>query len=179
MIPLLIDAAEEMDDIFWTQAYGNRDSLLESITDPATRNYVEINYGPWDRLAGDEPFLPGFGPKPRGANLYPPDLTRQQFEVALDASAPQEEALRSLYTLVRRGPEGDLTAVPYHEAFAEQTARASAKLKEAAALADDAGLRRYLELRADALLADDYRESRVDGHEEQQYRRRDRADRNI
>jgi hypothetical protein len=164
MIPLLIDAAEEMDDIFWTdifwtQAYGNRDSLLESITDPATRSYVEINYGPWDRLAGDEPFLPGFGPKARGANLYPPDLTRQQFEVALDASAPQEEALRSLYTLVRRGPEGDLTAVPYHEAFAEQTARASAKLKEAAALADDAGLRRYLELRADALLADDYRES--------------------
>jgi hypothetical protein len=161
MIPLLIEAAQEMDEIFWAQAYGNRDSLLASIDDPAVRRYVEINYGPWDRLVGDEPFIPGVGPKPQGANFYPPHLAREQFEAALDATSAEAEALRSLYTLVRASADGGLTAVPYHEAFPEPTARAAEKLKQAATLADDAGLRRYLELRADALLSDEYRESDV------------------
>ena len=71
MIPLLIDAAREMDALFELQAYGNLDSLLASIPDPRVRRYAEINYGPWDRLAGNAPFLPGVGPKPDGANVYP------------------------------------------------------------------------------------------------------------
>jgi len=58
MLELLIEASEEMDAIYWQQAYGNRDSLLASL-EGATREYAEINYGPWDRLAGNEPFLDG------------------------------------------------------------------------------------------------------------------------
>lgn len=159
MIPILIEAAKQMDPIFWQQTYGNKDSLLASIDDPALRQYVEINFGPWDRLDGNASFVDGIGPKPAGANLYPADITREEFEAALDAPDDVVDQLRSLYTLVRRTENNTLQAVPYHEAFAEQVSIVSERLSEAAALADDPGLKRYLELRSEALLTDDYRES--------------------
>jgi len=159
MVPILIEAAQQMDPIFWEQTYGNRDSLLASINDPTLRRYVEINYGPWDRLAGDAPFVEGVGPKPAGANLYPADITREEFEAALDAPDNVVTALRSLYTLVRRNDDNSLRPVPYHEAFAENVSTVADRLTAAADLADDPGLKRYLELRAEALLTDDYRES--------------------
>ncbi|HEX2091337.1 MAG TPA: hypothetical protein VHG28_03005 [Longimicrobiaceae bacterium] len=160
MIPLLIDAAREMDPIYWHQAHGNGDSLLASIRDPRLRRYVEINYGPWDRLANDEPFVPGVGPKPQGANYYPAGMTRQEFEQAV-AAGPRARAdsLRSLYTLVRRDGSGRLTAIPFSRAYAGGHRRAADKLRAAAALAEDPGLKRYLELRADALLTDNYQPS--------------------
>ena len=159
MIPLLIDAAREMDALFTLQTYGNLDSLLASIPNPQLRRYVEINYGPWDRLANNAPFVPGVGMKPDGSNLYPADMTREEFEGQVAAGGARTDSLRSLYTLVRRGADGRLMAVPYHQAFATHLQRASARLREAAALAEDAGLRRYLELRADALLSDDFQPS--------------------
>ena len=159
MIPILVAAAEQMDPIFWQQAYGNRDSLLGSIDDPALRRFVEINYGPWDRLEGNAPFVDSVGPKPAGANLYPSDITQQEFEAALDAPTEVVEQLESLYTLVRRNDDNSLRAVPYHEAFSEHVNVASARLAEAAELAEDPGLRRYLQLRSEALLTDDYQES--------------------
>src|ERR1700741_3592943 len=75
MIPLLIDAAREMDAIFWMQTYGDRDALLRSITDPQARRYAEINYGPWDRLGERPPFVPGTAEKYPGSNLYPAGMT--------------------------------------------------------------------------------------------------------
>lgn len=159
MIPLLIDAAKEMDAIFWQQAYGNREQLIGNIEDPDVRRFVEINYGPWDRLAGNEPFVPGVGAKPPGANLYPADVTKEEFEQAIAAGGPRADSLRSLYTLVRRDSSGALTAVPYHVAFASQVVRAAARLREAAALAADPGLKRYLELRARALETDEFQDS--------------------
>ncbi len=159
MLPLLIEAAGPMTDLFWRQAYGNGDSLLNSIDDPATRRFVTINYGPWDRLAGNEPFLPGVGPKPAGANYYPADMTKAEFDAGLDAPQAVADDLKSLYTLVRRGDDGALTAVPYHEAFSEPLAVSAAKLREAADLAEDPGLRRYLTERARALVTDDYQPS--------------------
>jgi hypothetical protein len=78
MIPLLIEAARSMDRIFWRQAYGNRDSLLRSIPDPAVQRYADINYGPWDRLADNASFVEGVGPKPKGAGFYPSDMTKQE-----------------------------------------------------------------------------------------------------
>jgi hypothetical protein len=159
MIPLLIDAARVMDDLFWQQAYGDRQALLAKIGDPETRRYVEINYGPWDRLDGNQPFVAGFGPKPPGANFYPSDMTRDQFEAAASASPDAARQLKSLYTLVTRPSGGGLEAVPYHQAFAGPLKTAAAKLREAAKLAEDPGLRRYLQLRAQALLTDDYRAS--------------------
>ncbi|HEY0151895.1 MAG TPA: hypothetical protein VGB92_07855 [Longimicrobium sp.] len=158
MIPLLIQASREMDDIFWMQAYGSRDSLLASLRDPSTRRFADINYGPWDRLQGDAPFVAGAGAKPLGARFYPADMSKEEFERAVAGGGARADSLRSLYTLVRR-EGGRLTAVPFHVAYAPQMRRASALLRQAAALAPQASLRRYLELRADALLNDQYQPS--------------------
>jgi hypothetical protein len=159
MIPLLIEAADQMDTVFWQQVYPARDSLLGAVDDSAARAYVVLNYGPWDRLDGNAPFVPGVGARPDGAAFYPPDMTKQEFDSAAKAAPDGGAALRSLYTMVRRDSAGRLVAVPYREAFAEPSRRAAAKLREAAALADDPGLRRYLELRARALETDDYQPS--------------------
>ena len=159
MLPLLIEAADVMDGLFQRQAYGDLDRLLADINDPDVRRYAEINYGPWDRLAGNEPFVEGAGPKPPGANYYPADITKEEFEAAAAESPERAKALRSLYTLVRRDERGKLITQPYHEAFREPLELASSKLKQAAALAEDAGFKRYLELRAEALLSGDYQPS--------------------
>jgi hypothetical protein len=159
MIPLLIDAARSMDAIYWRQAYGDRDSLLRSLTDAEVRRYAEINYGPWDRLDDNTPFMDGIGPKPKGAGFYPSDMTKEEFEAAAGKAPTLGKALRSQYTIVRRDSARSLMALPYHQAFADQVTAAVAKIRRAAALAEDPGLRRYLELRARALETDDYQPS--------------------
>ena len=155
MIPLLIEAGQAMEEIFWMQAYGNKDTLMASIDDPGLRRFAEINYGPWDRLDDNAPFIGGVGEKPKGANLYPADITEEELEAAAQAN-PE---LKSLYTMVRRDDDGALQAIPYHEYFEEQMQVAAAKLRQAATLADEGGLRRYLDLRADALLSGNYQPS--------------------
>jgi hypothetical protein len=157
MIPLLIDAARAMDEIFWMEAYGRPDSLRPTVRDPDTWRFVEVNYGPWDRLGGNAPFVAGVGPKPRGANFYPADMDTTEFNAAAQGAAGEQ--LRSLYTLVRRDAAGKLTAVPYRDAFASQVGVAADKLRAAAALAENPGLKRYLELRAEALVTDNYQPS--------------------
>jgi hypothetical protein len=158
VVGLLIDAGKAMDEAFWIQAYGDKDALLSSIADPDARRFAELNYGPWDRLDGNAPFIDGVGPKPAGANLYPTDMTVDEFEAA--ATDPERgEALRSLYTVVRRGDSGELEALPYSQFFAKQVQAAAENLREAAALADNEAFASYLEMRADALLTDDYQPS--------------------
>ena len=161
MLPLLLDACAEMDAIFWQEAYGDRDTLLSTIDDPDVRGFAEFNYGPWDRRAGNAPFLSDMPPKPMGARFYPADMTTAEFEAACAETPELAKTLRSQYTMVRRNDAGDLVADYYHEAFADRVGRASAKLREAATFADDPGLRTYLELRAEALLTDDYRPSDI------------------
>jgi len=94
MIPLLIDACQAMDEVFWLEAYGDKAALLQGITDPTLRRFAEINYGPWDRLADNRPFLPNVGAKPAGAGFYPADLTAAEFEKIV-ATSPDSLALRS------------------------------------------------------------------------------------
>ncbi len=156
LIPLLIEAAQAMDAGFWRQAYGDKQALLASIEDPRARRYAEINYGPWDRLEGNEPFIDGVGEKPAGAALYPADMTRQELEDAATASPELGEQLKGLYTVVERNAEGGLAAVPYSQAYGDLYQVAAEKLRAAAELAEDPGFKDYLKLRADALLTDDY-----------------------
>jgi hypothetical protein len=156
VVRLLMEAMPSMDEVFWIETYGDRDAALALAGgDDAARKYVEINMGPWDRLRGNEPFIEGVGPKPLGANQYPADMTVEEFE----AAAATNPDLKSLYTLVRRNEMGNLIAVPYHEAFAEEHAAAAAKLREAAELSSDLEFAQYLRLRADALMTDDYQAS--------------------
>ncbi|MEP6571500.1 MAG: Zn-dependent hydrolase [Gemmatimonadota bacterium] len=156
MVPLLIAAARLMDSVYWLESSGPRDSVLKLAADSGSRRLIDINYGPWDRLDGDAPFVPEAGAKPKGANFYPHDITTAEFEAA--ATGPNTDSLKSQYTLVRR-ENGKLVAGAYHVAFEPWIKPAAAKLRSAAALAEDPGLRKYLELRATALETDDYQPS--------------------
>ena len=153
MVGKLIEAAQAIDPIFWEQSWGQPQSLLSQVSGEAQREYVQINYGPWDRLNGDDPFIAGIGPRPAGARFYPEDMTREEFEAATLADKS------GLYSLLRRDEDGKLMTVPYHQAYAAQLEIAANHLREAAELAEDSGFRHYLELRADALLDDDYQPS--------------------
>lgn len=150
MLPLLFDAAQIMDDIFWLQAFGDKDELFATINDEATRAFININYGPWERLKNNAPFVEGYGEKPLGANFYPADMTSEEFE----AFAAEDKT--SLYTIIKRNAEGSLEAVPYNEVYKEQYEKAAGLLRQAAELAEDEGLKNYLTLRAEALLTNDY-----------------------
>ncbi len=159
MIPHLIRAAQAMDRAFWQQSYGDEQDLMSSLDDPDARRYATINFGPWDRLDENEPFVEGYEDKPKGANFYPEDMTKEEFETAASASDEKGQALRSQYTMVRRNADGALEAIPYSVFFEDSYGAASDELRQAAALAEDPGLKRYLELRAKALQTDDYRPS--------------------
>ncbi len=149
VLPLLIEAAKIMDDLYWKQAYPQRDSLLNTIKDEKTKQFVMINYGPWDRLNGDKPFVVGVGAKPDGGSFYPSNMTKED----LEKSAIKDKF--GLYSVVRQD-QGKLTAIPYHIIYATELQKASSLLKQAALLADDQGLKKYLNLRADALVTDNY-----------------------
>ncbi|MDB4506260.1 Zn-dependent hydrolase [bacterium] len=153
MLPLLMEAGKIMDNCFWYEAYGSRKKILASLENAEVRRFVKINYGPWDRLDGNASFVDGVGAKPLGANYYPADMTKAEFEAA-DLSGKD-----SLYTFLRRDKSGKLKVVPYREQFKQPMQRAADLLRKAAELAEDTGLRRYLLLRADALLTDDYQPS--------------------
>jgi hypothetical protein len=150
MIPILIEVAKIMDDIFWQQATGEQEAFLATLSDEATIGFAKINYGPWDRLDNNAPFVAGFGEKPAGAQYYPADMTKTEFETFTS------DDKASLYTLVRRDENGALFTIPYHEAYAAEVQRAAELLLQAAGLAEDEGLQTYLTLRAEALLTDDY-----------------------
>ncbi|MGH9388330.1 MAG: dipeptidyl-peptidase 3 family protein, partial [Vicinamibacteria bacterium] len=99
MIPHLVRAAEAMDRTYWEQAYGDKEKLLSSLDSEAARRYAEINFGPWDRLDDNEPFVEGFEDKPEGANFYPEDMTKEELETAAAESEERAKALESLYTM--------------------------------------------------------------------------------
>ncbi len=155
MLPLLLEAAKLMEEIYWVEAFGNKDEICGKDWDEYTRKFIQLNYGPWERLDANKPFLQEYGPKPAGANFYPADITKEEFETWDD------ESKSSLYTLIRRGEDGKLKSIPYHIAFAELTKKAAELLLQAAELAEDPGLKKYLEERSKALLTDEYFDSDV------------------
>jgi len=162
MIPLLIEAADQMNAAFWKQAYGDRAKLKMPAIGPkpvadALYRHVQINYGPWERLQENRPFLSGFDAKPAGANFYPAEMTKEQFEQQVK-DAP---ALKDLYTMVRWDSDAKekLQAIPYNKFFESEFTVAAAKLRAAAELAEDDGFKSYLLARADALLSNEYQPS--------------------
>jgi hypothetical protein len=150
MLKILFKVSDIMEELYWQDAYGDKDELMSKIEDPFAKTYAAINYGPWDRLDGNSPFIEGYGAKPAGANYYPKDITEEEFK-AWDN--PNKD---SWYSIVRRDDDGKLIDIPYHEYYAEQVDEAATLLKEAARFADDAGFKKYLNLRAEALLTDEY-----------------------
>lgn len=150
VLPLLIKAAEIMDELFWKQSYPQRDSLLATIEDEKTKEFILINYGPWDRLNDNKPFVKGIGPKPAGSGFYPANMTKEELENSNVADK------KGLYSMIRRTDSGKLLSVPYSIYFRDELVRAASLLREAAELSGPGQLKRYLTFRAEALLTDNY-----------------------
>lgn len=155
LLAILFDVADIMNTLYWKESYGNKNELLNSITDEKTKRFVEINYGPWDRLSNNEPFVEGMTAKPAGANFYPADMTVEEFE-AFDS-----DDKKGLYTLIKRDDNGNLISIPYHKAFETEIQKASELLLKASELAEDDGFKKYLKLRSEALLTDEYKDSDI------------------
>ncbi len=153
MIALLVQAADVTNDIYWKQSWGDKAALMARIPDDVTRRFAEINYGPWDRLDNDQPFVAGVGARPPGAQFYPADMGKDEFDKA------DLKDKTGLYTLLRRDAQGKLVTVPYHEAYKTDLERAAGLLRQAADLSSDKDFAGYLKKRADALQSDDYRPS--------------------
>jgi hypothetical protein len=150
MLPLLFEVADIMDNLFWQQAWGDKEQLLGNIKNNHLRRYAEINYGPWDRLRDNEPFIKGIGPKPAGSGFYPEDMSMNEFRQLSNHDK------NSLYTVIERDREGDLIVVPYSRKWEEELSRASELLMRASEMAEDQGFKRYLKERAKAFLSNDY-----------------------
>lgn len=151
----LIDAAEVMHYVFWLQSFGYDRRILESVQDPALVRLLRYNYGPWDRLADHQPLTTNVGPRPPGGNLYPEGVTLD--EVNAMPAAERDNP----YTVVQRDADGKLRAVPYSQAYAIPLEQAARNLRRAAALCQDEAFKRYLLMRADAFLSNDYRASEL------------------
>jgi hypothetical protein len=154
MIGVLIEASEIMDGLFWRQAYGDDyEAWLATIGNARASRFADLNYGPWDRLDDEKPFIEGVGAKPLGANFYPEDMTKEEFDAAY---LPGKNGL---YSLIRRAEDGSLRLIPYHVAYADELKAAADLLRQAAGLAASQDFANYLKLRAAALISDDFQVS--------------------
>lgn len=144
----LMHAAEMMDQVFMMQAYAPIWSV-DTITNPAIVKFKQINYGPWDRLDNNRPFIKGVGPKPAGANFYPVDMRKGEF----DSLANPKKT--SPYTIITR-EEGKLQVVDYSVAYQRQIMEAAMNLRMAANFFKDSMFKSYLYSRANALLTNNY-----------------------
>ena len=159
----LVEASRPIGEIFLRQVSPKNPELRRRLTSASAHKvdgaadalaYFRINAGPWDRLRGDAPFI-GTAPKPPGAGFYPSDLTKEDFERWVSAHPADRKAFESAYTVIRRDGKS-LAAVPYAHEYRNFLETSAAHLRAAAAKTGNASLRRYLELRARALLDDDY-----------------------
>jgi len=156
----LVEAAKLMNEIFLRQAWAGNVELRQQIKDwtagdqGAARQYFNLMAGPFDRQEARKPFIGGFQ-HPAGAGFYPEDLTQEEFEAWIAAHPADRARLTSDFTVIRRQGK-DLVAVPYSEEYRDLLEPAARLLREAAALTDNASLKKFLELRADAFASNDY-----------------------
>ena len=130
-------AADEVDAIYWEQYFGDKQVLLDGITDPVQKTFAEINYGPWDRTTGKS-FVEGYADALPGAGFYPADMTKDEFD------AWDNPDKNSPYTLVRRTSDGSLEAVWYHDAYKAHIDKIGNYLKAAADITIKPSVAKYL-----------------------------------
>ncbi|MBL7811740.1 MAG: Zn-dependent hydrolase [Bacteroidetes bacterium] len=151
-LKLMIEATAIADRIFWKQAYGDKDSLLKLAKDPELKKYLEINYGPWDRMNNDKPFVEGVGPKPLGANFYPADMTKEEYD-----NLPMPDKANQ-YTVLQRVGDKEVRVIPYSEAYAKELWEMQLLLNKAAEIlmSADPALAQFLQMRAAGLMQNEY-----------------------
>lgn len=165
----LIEAARILNRVFMQQYWNGNIALynqLQKDKSPlgaARLHYFWINKSPWSSLDANKAFLPGVpSVKPLGANFYPENMTKEQFEQwVASLSAKDQEQAKSFFTVIRwkSGSSGELQAIPYSEEYKNDLTRAAKLLHEGADLTQNASLKKFLNLRADAFLSNDYYES--------------------
>jgi hypothetical protein len=169
VLKLLVKAAKYMDKIFLMQVYKKNFPILQELNRKKKenpdyvilKNFFKINFGPFDRLAADKPFINLQAKKHKGANFYPKKMTKEEFEAHIKANPDDEKAFTSNFTVIRK-KEGKLVAVPYSRAYKKFLEPAAKLLKEAAQLAENPSLKKYLNSRADAFSSNDYYQSDMD-----------------
>ncbi|MBR6903945.1 MAG: Zn-dependent hydrolase, partial [Bacteroidales bacterium] len=149
LLPIFFEIGQIMDDLFWEQTFGDK-SLMDTISDPWMKDYAMINYGPWDRLDGEKPFVPGYGERPPMANYYPQDITKAEYD------AYDDPLKSSHYTVLRRDENGKLITVGYYEAYKEKLDRVCELLDQAIEIADNPTMKKYLVERKKSLQTNDY-----------------------
>lgn len=152
LVKIFFQVGEITDNLFWKQTFGDK-SVLDTITDSYAKEFAMIQYGAWDRLDNNKPFLPGYGEKLDVCNYYPHDITSEEFD------ALEDENKNSWYTVIRRNDDGSLKSVWYHDEYADEIGRICSLLEKAVTLAENPGLKNYLEKRIEAFKTDDYLES--------------------
>ncbi|MEQ1353613.1 MAG: Zn-dependent hydrolase, partial [Candidatus Acidiferrum sp.] len=163
LVDKLVQAANYIEQIYWRQSDPDGLKLYVSPAgstkpeDIKLRRLLKINGSHYDLVDDMKPFV-GTTPAPPGRALYPSDLTREEIEKYVQQHPEQKAALYGDFTVVRRKGNA-LVAIPYHVEFAQFVKPAAQALREAAALSDDPGFAKFLRLRADALLSDDYYQS--------------------
>lgn len=163
----LVQAARIVNRIFMNQFWSGDAALYQKLQQdksPLGRerlHYFWINKGPWSEIDEHKAFLPGVPPrKPAGANFYPEDMTKEEFESWVRTlSAADKEQAEGFFTVIRRGDDRKLKTVPYNQEYKADLDRAGKLLREAASLTDNASLKKFLTIRAGAFNSNDYFES--------------------
>jgi hypothetical protein len=165
---LLIEASKIIDALYLEQVWAGNPALLLDLLDDrsplgqARLRYFILNKGPWSRIDDHETFVPGVPPRPEQANFYPPDATRSEIEAWLKTlSEPERRRATGFFTTIRRGPDRRLMTVPYSVEYQGALGRAADLLREAARATAQPTLKRFLDLRAQAFLTNDYYDSDV------------------
>ena len=149
IVAIFREVADIMDGLFWKQTFGDK-SRMEALTNEYEKAYAMINYGPWDHLDDNKPFVKGWGEKPLGCQYYPQDMTTAEWEAFDDPDK------LSLYTVVRRDENGALKTVWYRDEYKEEIEKACTLLEQAIELTENEGMKNYLTERVKAFRTDDY-----------------------
>jgi Peptidase family M49 len=163
LVQKLVDAANSIERIYWRQSdpdglklYGE----LEKSPDPLDQKvlrFLKINGSRYDLIDELKPFI-GTQAAPPGRALYPAGLTREEIEKYVAANPGEKEAVYDEHSILRKN-ENKLQAIAYHLAYADFLKDTARDLQEAAALSDDVAFAKFLRMRAEALLSDDYYQS--------------------
>lgn len=149
LLPIFFQIGQIMDDLFWEQTFGDK-ALIDTIKDPAMKEFAMLNYGPWDRLDNDKPFVPGYKEKPAMCRYYPQNMTKAEFDALKDPNK------LSHYTVLQREANGALKSVWYHEAYKDKIDKVCQLLDSAVKIAKDPSMKKYLSARKKALQTDNY-----------------------
>ena len=164
----LVAAGKIMDEIFLRQVDARNVTLREALNrmnnqeGNVLKAYFDICMGRYDRLEDNQPFINTDQPHPPGANFYPEDMSKDEFEQWIADHPEDEDAFRGTFTVVRRSEEGGLKAIPYSEEYRQLLEQAAFHLREAAQKTTNSSLKIYLTSRAEAFASNDYFQSDMD-----------------